>query len=117
MKPTYAEFVAALAKPGQAIQSTLTPEKVDLLHMTIGVSGEAGELMDAVKKHVVYNKALDRENIVEELGDLKFYLQGIMNNLSITAEEIETHNRNKLAARYTGLVYTDKAAQDRVDKV
>lgn len=39
--------------------------------MATGVSGEAGELLDAVKKSVVYKKPLDRENVVEELGDLR----------------------------------------------
>jgi len=115
-RPNYPEFVAALVKSGAMIQETLTPEKVDLWHMVTGVSGEAGELIDAVKKHVVYNKMLDRANVVEELGDLLFYIQGIMNNLGITFEEIQEGNRTKLEERYKGLVYTDEAAQARADK-
>ncbi len=115
-KPTYAEFVARLAKPGAAILETLTAEKIDLLHHAIGVSGEAGELIDAVKKLTIYNKPLDRANVVEELGDLKFYIQGIMNSLEITDEEVEEGNRAKLAARYAGLNYSDAAAQARADK-
>jgi NTP pyrophosphatase (non-canonical NTP hydrolase) len=115
-KPTYAEFVAALAKSGSAILETLTSEKIDLLHHAIGISGEAGELIDAVKKAAVYNKPLDRANVVEELGDLKFYTQGIMNNLGITEKEVEEANRAKLAERYKGLVYSDAAAQARDDK-
>lgn len=115
-KPTYAEFVATLAKSGALIQESLSPEKIDLLHHTVGISGEAGELLDQVKKHVIYNKPIDRANVVEELGDLKFYTQGIMNNLGITDEEVEEGNRTKLAERYKGLVYTDEAAQARADK-
>lgn len=115
-KPTYAEFVARLAKPGAAILETLTPEKIDLLHHAVGVSGEAGELIDAVKKLTIYNKPLDRANVVEELGDLKFYIQGIMNSLQITDEEVEEGNRTKLAERYKGLNYSDAAAQARADK-
>jgi len=116
MTVQYSGFVKSLAKKGEDIVATLTPQKVDLLHHAVGISGEAGELLDAVKKHVVYNKDVDRENVVEELGDLKFYTQGIMNNLGITHAEIEASNRKKLEARYASLTYTDEAAQLRADK-
>lgn len=113
-------MVTALVKPGQDILDTLTPKKIDLLHMAVGVVGEAGELIDAVKKHVVYNKELDRENVVEELGDLEFYLEGVRQNLDITREETLEHNMDKLLtsekARYKLGKYTDKQAQNRSDK-
>jgi NTP pyrophosphatase (non-canonical NTP hydrolase) len=112
----YAEMVKALAKDGQDIIDSLTGDKADLWHMATGVSGEAGELLDAIKKHVIYNKPIDRANIVEELGDLRFYMQGIMNNLNITEEEIIEGNKAKLSVRYNGLKYSDQAAQDRADK-
>lgn len=116
MTITHSEMVSILVKPGQDIIQTLTPQKADLLHMTIGVSGESGELLDAVKKHIIYNKPLDLENVIEELGDLEFYLEGIRQNLNITREETITKNIEKLSVRYNGLVYTDKKAQDRADK-
>jgi NTP pyrophosphatase (non-canonical NTP hydrolase) len=116
MTITHSEMVSILVKPGQDIIQTLTPQKADLLHMTIGVSGESGELLDAVKKHIIYNKPLDLENVIEELGDLEFYLEGIRQNLNITREETITKNIKKLSVRYNGLVYTDKKAQDRADK-
>jgi len=116
----YKEMVTALVKPGQAILDTLTPEKIDLLHMAVGVSGEAGEILDAVKKHVVYNKELDMVNMVEELGDIEFYLEGIRQNLQITREETLDANMKKLLtsekARYKLGKYTDKQAQTRADK-
>jgi NTP pyrophosphatase (non-canonical NTP hydrolase) len=111
----HAELHAALSKPGMDILETLTPTKVDLLHMMVGVQGEAGELLDAVKKHVVYNKALDVENVIEELGDIEFYLQGVRANLGITREETLEHNLVKLRKRYAA-GYSDKAAQERADK-
>jgi NTP pyrophosphatase (non-canonical NTP hydrolase) len=116
MSVPYAAFVARLVKPGADIINELTPAQADLLHMSIGVSGEAGELLDAVKKHVIYQKPIDRENVVEELGDLKFYIQGIQNNLGISDEEVEAHNRKKLSARYDKLTYSNEAAQARADK-
>lgn len=113
------EMVRTLAKPGQDIISSLTPETADLLHMALGVGGEAGELEDAIKKHVIYNKPLDRENVVEELGDLEFYMRRIRQVVGITRQETLNHNITKLLkgknARYKE-GYSDKAAQDRADK-
>lgn len=56
------DLVAALVKPGADIQDTLTPGKVHLLHMALGIVTEAGELADAIKKHVMYNQPLNFDN-------------------------------------------------------
>jgi NTP pyrophosphatase (non-canonical NTP hydrolase) len=112
---SYEVFVAALVKPGGAILSTLTDSKVDAWHNATGVSGEAGELLDAIKKYVVYNKPLDRVNVVEELGDLEFYMEGLRQSLDITREETIVANRAKLQVRYAA-GYSDAAAQARADK-
>lgn len=109
-------MVRALAKPGEAIVETLTPEKAHLLHMAIGIAGEAGELLDAIKKHVIYNKEPDMKNIVEELGDLEFYMEGMRQGIGIHREFIVQQNIYKLEERYKGFVYSDQAAQERADK-
>lgn len=114
---THAELVAVLVKPGQAILDSLTPSKCHAWHMASCIPGEAGELFDAVKKWVIYNKDLDRENVVEELGDLEFYMEGLRKDLGITREETLAHNVNKLSKRYESLKYSDQAAQERKDKV
>lgn len=113
---SYHVFVSELAKDPAAIVIALTEDKMDLLHGCIGVSGEAGELLDAIKKYAVYNKELDRENVIEELGDIRFYMQLIMNRLCISDHEIITNNVKKLNKRYEK-GYSDKAAQERADKV
>jgi len=114
--PTHSEMVKALVKPGEAILLTLTPAKADLWHGATGVVGEAGELIDAVKKHVIYNKPLDLINVIEELGDLEFYMEQIRQNLGITREETLGGNIAKLSKRYEGLKYSDAGAQARADK-
>lgn len=110
------DMVTALVKSPDAIQSTLTPEKVDLIHAVLGITGEAGELLDAVKKHSIYNKPLDRENVIEELGDLEFYMEQLRQRLDITREQTLDANIAKLGVRYAGLKYSDEAAQQRADK-
>lgn len=110
------EMTLALAKDGQDIINELTPEKADLLHMVVGVSGEAGELLDAVKKAVIYNKEMDLENIIEELGDLEFYMSKIRQIVGVTREEILQRNIDKLSVRYAKGKYSNDQAQERADK-
>lgn len=86
------------------------------LHAALGVCGEAGELADAIKKHVIYGKPLDRDNIIEELGDLRFYIEAVQNLYKITEQEVLQANANKLAQRYKSLTYSDQAAIERADK-
>lgn len=115
-RPSHPEMVRTLIKSGEAILASLTPEKADLWHVASCVPGEAGELFDAVKRHVIYEKAIDRENVIEELGDLEFYLERVRQILGISREETLEANIDKLSERYQGLVYSNQAAQDRADK-
>lgn len=109
-------MVATLAKDGEKILKSLTPKKCDAWHHATGVCTEAGELLDAVKKYVIYNKAIDRDNVIEELGDIEFYLTGIRQNLGITRVETLAANMAKLAKRYPNFQYTDMRAHERADK-
>lgn len=116
LEVNHAVMVKALAKSPVAIIAELTAENAHLLHMVVGISGEAGELLDAIKKAAIYTKPLDRSNVVEELGDLEFYMQGLRDVLGITREECLRANIDKLAVRYKGMVYSNASAQIRADK-
>ena len=78
-KPTYSQFVQNLCKSGSDILCQMQNHEAHLVHMAMGVSGEAGELLDAIKKSTIYRKPLDKENIIEECGDILFFTQGILN--------------------------------------
>lgn len=86
-----------------------------LVHMALGIAGEAGELVDVIKKATIYNRTLDRKNIIEELGDLEWYMQGLRSWLGVTREQVLQYNIEKLNLRYPQR-YTDQAAQERADK-
>lgn len=116
MNINFSDMVKQLAKDGQHIIDSLTPLKAHALHMAVGVSGESGELLDAVKKYVVYGKSLDRKNVIEELGDLEFYMEGLRQGFDITREETIVANIAKLGIRYKGFEYTNEAAIERADK-
>lgn len=111
----YADFVRSKKKSGGVIAEQMTAAKADAIHMAIGVSSDAGELLDAVKKWVIYNKPLDRENVVEEMGDVEFFLEGLRDNLGITRDEVLAANMAKLDVRYRA-GYSDAEAVARADK-
>jgi len=70
-----------------------------------------------VKRHWIYGKALEVENVIEEIGDCLFYLQGILNEAApnVSLEEVMQRNVTKLEKRYQQ-GFTQQAALDRVDK-
>ena len=104
----YDQFVLRLAK---------AESRRDMIfHAILGLCGEVGELADVIKKELVYNKSLDRAHLVEELGDIRFYLRFVQNMYEISDAEVLQRNADKLSIRYKDLTYTDQAAQDRADK-
>jgi NTP pyrophosphatase (non-canonical NTP hydrolase) len=112
------EAVPTPVRYDQFVQQLLKADTYPMmkLHCALGVAGEAGELADAIKKEVIYGKLMDRANIVEELGDLRFYMEGIANIYDISDQEILQGNANKLAKRYKSLTYSGEAAIARADK-
>ncbi len=111
----HADMVQRLAKSGEAIVAELNAEQAHLIHMAIGISGEAGELLDAIKRVAIYQKPIDLANVVEELGDLEFYMEGLRSKLGITREDTLRANVAKLSIRY-GNQYSNQAAIERADK-
>lgn len=112
----HSEMVRTLVKDPVEILVSLKAESVNLIHAILGISGEAGELLDIIKKHVIHNKPLDLEHVKEELGDLEFYLEQLRQALSLSRTDTLQHNIKKLPKRYP-VGYTDSHAQERLDKV
>ena len=117
MTTDHPTLVKALCKSGTDIFIDLDPFKSHLLHVVPCISSEAGELWDAIKRYVIYNQPMDRANVVEELGDIEFYLEAIRQALNLTREETLLNNIEKLRIRYSKMTYSDQAAQERKDKV
>ena len=113
---SFNSMVKALVKPGVEIANTLMPTDADLWHGATGVATEAGELLDAVKKLVIYRRDLDIANVIEELGDLEFYMEQVRQNLSISRSETLDSCMRKHERRYASGTYSDNQAQARADK-
>lgn len=110
----HAAMVRRLKKNPGEIRAELTDRQVDLMHMALGLAGESGEVVDLIKKSVVNGHPLDAEKMVEELGDVLFYIQGLAIALGVSLDSIQAYNVDKLTRRYKD-GYSDQASIDRVD--
>jgi len=88
------------------------PKTQRMLHGAVGIATEAGELLDALKKHIFYGKTLDEVNVKEEIGDLFWYIAVLCDSLDASFEEIWETNIAKLKARY-GEKFNEKGALHR----
>jgi NTP pyrophosphatase (non-canonical NTP hydrolase) len=70
------------------------------MHMAMGIATEAGELLDAYKKHFAYGKELDVVNVGEEIADIMWYISNLCRMLNIDLGEMLQKNINKLKTRY-----------------
>jgi len=85
---------------------------LDLLHASMGLSTEAAEFTDALKKHVFYGKKLDTTNLKEELGDLLWYVAIALEALDTDFGSVMQTNIDKLSARYPDK-FTEELAENR----
>ena len=77
----------------------LTTEQM-LTNGVMGLCGEAGECCDIMKKHLFQGHDLNREKLVDELGDVAWYLAETAHALGVGLEDILIHNIEKLKKRY-----------------
>ncbi len=87
-----------------------------LVNFSMGLSGEAGEVTDHIKKVAFQGHELDEENVAYELGDLMYYVAMTADMIGYTLEEIMQMNQEKLAIRYPD-GFSEEASRDRVDKL
>ena len=76
-----------------------------LLTGAVGLSAEAGELMEIVKKLIFQGKPVNEETIFHmkrELGDVMWYIMQVLMALNVELEEVVEMNVEKLAKRYPG---------------
>ena len=76
-----------------------------LLTAAVGMSAEAGEFTEIVKKIIFQGKPVNEENLFHlkrELGDIMWYVAQACIGLDISLDEIMEMNVEKLVARYPG---------------
>lgn len=85
------------------------PKNISLPHAALGLAGEAGEVADIVKKYTRGYGYLTK--LLEEMGDVLFYLQALCNIEGITLEDVRDANVAKLKARFPDGKFTPEAAK------
>jgi hypothetical protein len=92
----------------------LTSIQCHLLHMAIGIAGEAAELLQEVAHHAFLGHPLDEMKTIRELGDIAFYEEGFRQGMNVSRDTVLDENINKLRTRYPE-GYSDAASQQRAD--
>lgn len=77
-----------------------TANKVDKINAALGLCGESGEVADLIKKYEFQDHILEKTKIVEELGDVMWYVAMMSAALGVSLEEVMITNINKLKRRY-----------------
>lgn len=69
-----------------------------IVYIALGLAGESGEAVDAVKK-LIRDGNIKHETIALELGDVLYYTTALANELGYTIEDIMQMNKEKLEHR------------------
>jgi NTP pyrophosphatase (non-canonical NTP hydrolase) len=88
-----------------------------LLTAAVGMSAEAGEFTEIVKKIVFQGKPVNEDNLFHlkrELGDIMWYVSQACIGLDITLEEVIQMNFEKLSARYPEGSFSIERSENRV---
>ena len=87
-----------------------------LLTAAVGMSAEAGEFTEVVKKMIFQGKPVNEENLFHlkrELGDIMWYVSQACIGLDISIEEVIQMNFEKLSARYPEGAFTIERSENR----
>lgn len=84
-----------------ATAQTDSPKKEQISNACMGLCGEAGEVIDLLKKHLYHMHDLDEDELKKELGDVLFYWTWLAVLIfGFDRAEIMLRNAEKLQARY-----------------
>lgn len=125
----YVEFVRQTTSPASSDLAQLltritqleTNDDADvprLLTAALGMSAEAGEFTEVVKKIILQGKPYNEENafhLKRELGDICWYLAQACMALDISFNEVLQMNYEKLSARYPEGAFDVYRSENRVE--
>lgn len=81
----------------------------------LGLTGEAGESADIVKKYFYQDHPLDKDKLVKELGDVMWYIAETCEALGVKMEDVAKLNIKKLYDRYPNGFDADKSINRKVE--
>ena len=110
----YAQLLARLTE----LETSADADTPRLLTAAFGLSAEAGEFTEVVKKIFLQGKPYNEENVFHmkrELGDLCWYLAQACMALDTNFDEILKMNYEKLSARYPEGAFDVYRSENRVE--
>jgi len=85
----------------EALRTASSIKEEDLiLNGALGLAGESGEVADIIKKYMFQGHELDKEKLIDELGDVCWYIAILAKGLNVELDEVLIHNVEKLRRRY-----------------
>jgi NTP pyrophosphatase (non-canonical NTP hydrolase) len=125
----YIEFVRQTTSPASSdlgallariteLEATADADVPRLITAAFGLSAEAGEFTEVVKKILLQGKPYTEENVFHmkrELGDICWYLSQAFMALDTNFEEILQMNYEKLSARYPEGSFDVYKSENRVE--
>jgi NTP pyrophosphatase (non-canonical NTP hydrolase) len=115
--PASSDFAQLLTRMTE-LEATHDADVPRLLTAALGMSAEAGEFTEVVKKIVLQGKPYNEDNVFHmkrELGDLCWYLAQACMALDVTFEEVLQMNYEKLSARYPEGSFDVYRSENRVE--
>jgi NTP pyrophosphatase (non-canonical NTP hydrolase) len=79
-------------------KTAVYPQETPLQYLALGITGEAGEVAEKIKKKERDGK-MDEDDLAREIGDVMWYLAQLAEELDRDLEEIARQNVEKLEDR------------------
>jgi len=115
--PASSDLAALLARIAD-LEVTTDADVPRLITAAFGLSAEAGEFTEVVKKIILQGKPYTEDNVFHmkrELGDICWYLSQAFMALDTNFEEILQMNYEKLSARYPEGSFDVYKSENRVE--
>jgi NTP pyrophosphatase (non-canonical NTP hydrolase) len=115
--PASSDFAALLARMTE-LEVQNDADVPRLMTAAFGISAEAGELVEIIKKILLQGKSYNEDNVIhmkKEAGDVLWYLSQLCIALDTTFEELMEINYQKLSARYPEGTFSVYKSENRVE--
>ncbi len=90
---------------------TMLDKCKSLANVGLGLTGESGKAVNLIKKHLFQGQKLNKDKLIEKLGDTLWYIVLAAETLGIELGEIASKNIEKLQQRYPN-GYFDKSGEN-----
>ena len=95
--------ISATEYQKSACKTAIFPKELGVQYLALGLTGEAGEVAEKVKKVIRDKKGVFDDNskdaIKKEIGDVLWYLSNLCTEFNFSLDDVAMNNLNKLKIR------------------